>query len=452
MASVTISGPGTPTVNVPFNSVANNALAQDALNLVSAAATSGALGTYAPTVGGAFPGDTVPGPTGTASVTGLVDTVTGFFNLAGSHNAEIVVTGNATAYINSDTIPATIVAGANSSLVLHNNSPDAQIFLGGGVNAITQDYPSVSAVINVDGDPTAVGGVVVDAQLGFTTINMFAYANASVEAGGQILVNAEPGLEQLALWGSSTVPVTVTGTAGSTLYLLNDANAFIEPAAGNLLILPGSFGNTTLFGGSVTIGGQAYTAPVFSGSATVFGGTGYLQGGTAGNNILVSSTLSSAATLVGGNSRTLPGTNTDLLDLYGANDLAKAGSGSAVLAAFASGDTLVGGTGVDLLIDAASVGGNTIGFGLGNSTAYGHWSSTTTDNVFYQAAGSSVGTIASDTIADFKVGTDKFSLSLSSGSVSLSGITYSGTTSTAKLTDGTMISFVNAHVTSSDFI
>ena len=407
----------------------------------------------------------------------------------------------------------TVAAVGGADLVFVNNSI-ADVLIGGGYGYIAQGSATAQAVINVQGSDTfGVGGAIIDASQGATTVNLFENSADIVQTGGQILINAEVGTEILELTGASTVPATITGATGSTLWLLNQSNAFINPGDGNILILPGSTGSATLFGGTLTTSSGNVTAPAFTGSATVLGGTGYYQGGSAGNNILTSSTVEGATTLVGGD--TVPGA-TDILESFGAgnellagpgsallvaeasfdtliggpgtnllysyasnNDLI-GGSGSATLVSFTSGDTLIAGSGNDVLIGQSTLGGNnfvsgsgsdtvlgtvtgnnTIGFGSGNTLAFGQHGLSSiapyTSNVYYQAAG---GVGAVDNIGDFLPGSDVFSLSLSADSARLASLNYYSSAADspfgkigtqAVLSDGTTINFLNANVTKSSF-
>jgi hypothetical protein len=415
------------TVSVPFTSTQNFALAQAALNAVTITG-----GVYAPTT--ASTNASAPG--GTQAVVVSVGGSTYFNSLPSTTTLLIADGSNQTVAAIGGTGPITVEGGTNSSVVFHNNStaPGAQIFLGGGNNYVSEDSANASAVINVDGSyetlPQAVagnstvglGGAFIDAHQGSTTVNLYANSNANVVLGGNDLINVEPSTvaggstDLLAITGSSTVPATITAGSGSTLWLVDDANAFIEPAGGNVVILPNSTGSATLFGGTGTV-------PAFTGSASVYGGTGYFQGGTAGPNYLAASSLSGAdATLVGA----------------GSSNLLVGGAGS---------------TNNDLIL-GSTIGGNLIGFGAGADTATGYDGNTSltglTGNTYFQAYAD-----GTDTITDFLPGHDVFSLTMSGGyegtPVSIVSITPAGTGTQVVLSDGSRINFLNATVTRANF-
>jgi hypothetical protein len=435
------------SVSVPFNTTQNFDLAQQALN--SAETVVGTL--YVPT--------TVSGnatvPVGTQGVVVTTPGITSYSQLPSATTLLVATgSGDTVSAIGGDT-PMTVEGGNASTVIFVNNdtsSVPSSIFLGGGNNYVGEGSSVSSAVVNVDGSSVSalgsvssgLGGAYIDGSQGYTTVNLynnaFVYLNTgSVAAGiGHDVVVAQPGTaEILGIGGSSTVPVTVTATAGSTVFIDNDATAFIAPGAGDVVLSAGTtnLGQATLFGGT--------------GSDTVFGGgnggnqeNGYFQGGSGGNNIIVSSTVSGATTIVGAG-------NNNLLGTFANNDLVIAGSGTGdTLAAWGNttGDTLIGGAGTDTLF--GSIAGHTdIGFGSGSAVASGF----TGGNTYFQAAAGGV-----DTINDFLPGSDVFSLTLSAKYENVASITITSTTSLGAgtqviLSDGSTIDFVNVKVTSSSF-
>ena len=466
MSDVTVTGPGGAPITIPVTSTGNAQLAGAVLAALSADIASGAISLVAvpspPAGGGPI---TISGGDSTGQV-GVIITGTatgggGLYELVlpANFGAGIISGDNVTVAAVGQNDP-TIAAIGGADLIFYNNA-FAKILIEGGSGYLAEGNATATGIFDIQGSDTfGSGGAVIDAHLGATTVNLYQNSSTNIEVGGQISVTAESGTELLALTGASTVPVTVSGAAGSNLWLINQANAFIEPGAGNILIIPGSTGSATLFGGTASFGGKTITAPDFTGSATVFGGIGYYQGGTAGDNLLLSSTLSGVTTLIGG----------------GNND---------TLGSFASDNTLIGGQGNEFLIGANTTGGgndfisgngpgndtiwgsltgnNTIGFGSDTTLAYGQHGLNTggpyTGNVYYQAVAGGV-----DNIGDFLPGSDVFSLSLSSSAegaaVSVTGLTYYasasgspfGQTGTqAILSDGSTINFINANVTKSNF-
>ncbi|MDR3656867.1 MAG: hypothetical protein P4L48_14755 [Mycobacterium sp.] len=423
-------------------------MAQQALN--AAASLVGSLYVPTTTSGNA----TVP--VGTQGIMVTTPGVTSYSQLPNTTTLLLVTgSGDTVSAIGGDN-PTTVEAGSGSSVIFVNNdtsSVPSSIFLGGGNNYIGEGSSVASAVINVDGSSvsalgsatTGLGGAYIDGSQGYTTVNLynnaFVYLNTgSVAAGiGHDVVVAQSGsAEILGIGGSSTVPVTVTANAGSTLFVNNDATAFIAPGAGNVVLSAGTtnLGQATLFGGT--------------GSDTVFGGgnggnqeSGYFQGGTAGNNIMVSSTVSGATTIVGAG-------NNNLLGTFANNDSVIAGSGNNdTLAAWANGtgDTLIGGAGTDTIF-GSSAGDTYIGFGSGSAVASGFHGS----NTYFQAAAGGV-----DSITDFLPGSDVFSLTLSAhyenvASITVTNITTLGASgSQVTLSDHSTIDFLNVKVTNSNF-
>ncbi len=453
---VTVLGSDGGTITIPISSGDNAQLAQQALDPLNQLISTGELSFFNATVTGSI---TIPA--GSGSVSGVEVTVPGliFMDTLPANNKFLYVNGSNTTVAAIGSTDPTVVSGDGSTLVYYNNSTDAEIFLGGGENYIAENVSTSGAVINVDGSDTfGIGGAVIDAHLGSTTVNLFNNSASAIEAGGNISINAQSGTELLALTGSPSVPVTITGSAGSTLWLVNQANAFIEPGAGNILILPGSTGTATLFGGTGSFGGATISAADFTGSATVMGGTGYYQGGSAGDNILLSSTVNAATTLIGGG-------NNDILASDASGNTLIGGAGAENLIGvntIGSGNDFIGGSGADTIWGSVT-GNNTIGFGADSTLAYGQHAAASvgyTGNVYYQAAAGGV-----DNIGDFLPGTDVFSLTQSAiaengGAVSVTGLQYDAPGSTspfgtdgtqATLSDGSTINFLHSDVTKSSF-
>ena len=299
-------------------------------------------------------GTTIEGvlPTGYGT---LINTNTGLTSLVGSQSTTLVE------------------SGSSSEFVYGNNASNAQVFLGGGNNEVSNASAGSSMTVNLGG-PSAPGAsaaaAIVDGALGSTTVNV---ANGSLldVLQGAVSVVAQAGIETVevsAPTNGSTSAVTVAGVAGLTVYYIpGGGDAFLNPGAGNIVVFnSGLGGSETLFGGTATIGGQTVTAGAFTGSATVLGGNGYFQGGSAGNNILQTSTLFGSATLVGGG-------NGDHLTAFGSGDLLVAGAGNETLSGQTSGfggNTFVTGndsTSSDY-ISGDSKGNDTVLLGSGSAT------------------------------------------------------------------------------------
>jgi hypothetical protein len=389
----------------------------------------------------------IDGSQGSATIE-LFDNAVAYLNTGGTNNviaqggsAEVLGLGGST------TIPVSVTAVAGAQLFVQN-SATGQVNVdlnSGSFNYVGELTSTASAVVNVNidnasGQPTTLtGATYVDGSQGSTTVNLYSNSFVYLQGGGNDLVVAQPGSnEVLGIGGSSTVPVSITGSVGSSLLIFNDASTFIDPSAGNIVLAGGltDLGTATLFG--------------TTGSDTVFGssGSGYFQGGSAGNNVILSSTVSGATTILGGG-------NNDYLAANASNDSVVAGSGTNdTLAAFNStAVTLIGGSGTDTLL-GSTTGDNYIGFGSGTALAFGNFGAAgAAGNVYFQAAAG-----GTDNIGDFLPGTDVFSLTLStkfegaSSPITISSISSLGANgTTVQLSDGSTINFLNAKVTSSNF-
>ena len=451
-------GTGVPGVNivtspttalfVPFTSPANAAVAQQAVTRINTAVIAGVM----EQVDWAGGSGVLPDPTDPAVIGGGVVTVGGGSNLGllpSSYYALVNASPGIVAAIGGPN--TSVVSGSLGTLIYQNISSSAEIYLGGGNNLIKEAFPTSAAMINVDaGSSNALGSghTIIDASLGSSTINVFANALVDVIAGGNALVIAQPGNVVVGVTGPSTNPVTVMGGANtSMIYIPDGGSSFINPGAGNVVVIAGTGGSETVFGGSMMIGDVPMTGDPFTGSATVFAGTGYFQGGSAGNNIMETSTLPGVATLVGGG-------DGDLLNARAPDDLLVAGPGSALLFATqttSEGDTFITGSGATTVIGAAG-GNNTIEFGSGTSTVYGQHNaggagSITGNRYVIEANG------GTHTIADFLLGIDVLDLASSVGQPSPVDVSYFSTAdkspfgqigTQAVLSDGTTIIFLNS--------
>ena len=173
----------------------------------------------------------------------------------------------------------------------------------------------------------------------------------------------------------------------------------------------------------------------------MFGGTGMFTGGSAGGNILLTSTVNGVTTLIGAG-------KSDTLIAQAGGDVLRAGSGTDILAAVGNttiGNTFITGSGVATVLGGAA-GNNTIGLGSGTAVVYGQHGSVaaspTSDTYQLYAAG------GSDTIGDFVVGTDVFKISTGyAGSVgaaiTVASTVASGNNLVVTLSDSTKITFLN---------
>jgi hypothetical protein len=444
-ADVTISGSGGTTVNLNFGSDANNAAAQTALSNINKWIDTGAaqvldvptgawnvtvpdLGNYAGAVG-------VVG--GSSSV--IDQLPVGYDAFLNQSSGTVVVAGSQTTTV--------IESNTTGTFIFANNAANSKVFLDGGFNAFFNGNDTSSALVNLYSASTQGGtsAAIVDGARGSTTVNVYDGTLLNV-LQGNVSVVAQTGtvtVEVSASSDNSTSVVTVSGAEGTTInYVANGGNSFINAGAANVLVFESGLGGSeTLFGGS--------------GSDTVLAGNGYFQGGSFGNNLLATSTVAGAATLVGGG-------NNDVLSGYGARDLLEAGSGNVTLAGFANGgQTFVLGSGQDILL-GDSVGNDTIKLGSGsamidlghatvNNTQLGI-TSLASGNVIMEQSGISGGNVTINGFSPQDVGWGVWDVvSLNSG-VTATSIVASGGSTVATLSDGTKITFTGVTGTANDSI
>ncbi len=442
--NVTVLGVLGTTVTIPYTSAVMAAGAQAALATVSKLASLGALTQQ-----------NWPGGIGTAAAAspfgGEVVTIAASNNLGilpGNYVSLVDTSPSVTAAIGS--LQTSVVAsGPDAVLVYQNQASGAQIFLGGGINYITEVFAGSSATIDLDASTSVLGSgaAIVDSSTAgsSSTVNAFANTLVDVIAGGNVVIGAGSGTivaEVTAPTGAVTIPAAVTitgnGGAGSQIdYIPNGGQAFINPFAENVVILDnGPLGSETLAGGA--------------GTATVFGGEGRFTGGSAGGNFLISGTVNGGATLIGGGSG-------DYLQSYGVNNQVIAGNGA---------ETLVGGNGLALLSGTATApaGGQTFTLGSGNNVvsgdingqdtiitgtgnaviSLGHVGSTSTNGNLLREVGAG-GTIdISGFLPSAYLGHDSFVLAAGvSATIGTAPGIASSITSTASLSDGTTVIFRN---------
>jgi len=328
----TASVSGTYVNVIPQLSSGNNVIAQNLMNGISAInggaqvlgntlTPTSTLTTSGPVVMGIGQGS--PAGVGYVNVGTLQPNVVAV--LVNNTNRTSLATSQ---YAGNDTV----VAGTGGLTMVDNGYFDT-INVGGGSNYVTLN--GVGATFGGDGT-------------NFITLN---YGNRGVAS----TVN-----------GTTASTDTIKGNVGATGNLLyNDGGgtAWINPTAGNVTIMGGT-GTETVFGGSAYLQGKGVvTANAFTGSLTVVNGTGYFAGGTAGNNIMSTSSVG-GTTLVGGGSG-------DMLTSNGPNDRLVAGGGIETLnASNSSGGVALFGSssGATLMYGSASAPDD---FWIANSTVAG---------------------------------------------------------------------------------
>lgn len=313
MPTVTITGAaGAGVVNfLTVTSAGTAAIAQAAANNISS--LFGSIGQQ--NVNGGYAGGSqIVGSLGSASQSSAG-------TLAPTLNSNVV----ALTINNSDTTTAanarfmgsqTVLAGSGN-LNFTDNAGSTYVITGGGTNNITFSAFSNGATFNGDGVNT------LNVNTSFGTTSVFGTSASSDTIQGSSA-------------GGSIVYTSATG-----------ATAFINPSASNITVFgAGGVGSTTVFGGVNTPG---------SGKLNVVDGRGLFQGGTAGSNIMSSSSVG-GTTLIGGG-------NNDVLSAKGVGDFVRAaGLGVSTLdASYSKGNvTIQGSSSGASLIYASQTQGDTI--------------------------------------------------------------------------------------------
>ncbi len=221
--------------------------------------------------------------------------------------------GNTVASNNRFIGSETVLSG-NGNLTFTDNGSSTAIITGGGNNTITFSNSSANGFFVGDGNNT----INVNAAAGSTSV-------FGTAASSDTIV------------GSASGPSSIVYTSAA------GASAFINPLLSNVTVFGANgAGTETVYGSG---------ANAFTGRLTVTDGTGLFAGGTAGNNLLGSSTVGST-TLIGGGSG-------DQLVAKGAKDILIAASGAETLdgSNSAGGDFFFAGTnGTALMYAGKNVG------------------------------------------------------------------------------------------------
>ncbi len=387
MADVTVLGAGGATVTISLSSAENAKAAQAAVNVVNNLNTLGLLDVQE--VAGA-----ASMPAATNFLGGLMLTGKGFSDDTGAQY--IFIGANAPGsneVLGGANFRTVVVAGDGSDLTYSNLSQNAQVFYGKNNGAFV-NYNGGMTVQTEDGDYLLASDKGTS-----STVNLGAGGSLAIldlgEGLGDTTINAA-GNATINTFGSSpTVPalVNINLTSGNADIAVVDAKAVINPGAANVVILGDSDGSATLFGGT--------------GSATVGGVSGVFTGGSAGDNLMFSSTVTGSTTLIGGASATVPG---DFLIAQGQGQTLIAGAGNATLV----GDGDIGATGGQIFnlgagqatVFAFEQGGNTFNFnGDGGAQVVSRTAGTSVANQFFDFGGT-----GDYSIDNFVSGLDTFSV------------------------------------------
>ena len=392
MPNVTVLGAGGSTVTIVLSSVQNAAAAQTALNFVSTQIANKIVDVQVWSGSGTLPSPTNLLGSGVVTIAGNVGALD-----AAYFSAQVNAKGNTT-LVGATRPNSTVVAGDGSNLTFGNVATTSQVFFG----------DSNSALINFKGTANlavGTGNYVVLTDTGATTNvtggNALFVTSDIAGKSGTTNINTGSTNASVIAQGSSTVPVNINATSG-TLFLqsLGTSAAIINPGAAKVTVFGGTFDTTTKTfntnGGKVTLFGG-------TGSSTVINGQGAFTGGTAGNNLMFTSTVAGSATLTGG------GTGDRLFGM-GKGDLFIAGAGSSTISARnpgAADNTFIVGNGFTTVFGAGQ-GGNTYLFsGLGSGLIDGR--DETASGKAFQNTYAEFGTNGGGfhLIGDFVTGTDK---------------------------------------------
>lgn len=441
MPNVTVLGVGGSTVTIPVNSNAAATVAQNALNLVSAAIVASQVtplnfaGTVPPT-----PGKTELVFSGAAATAATIPAAGNFVSIADNQTATLNLT-------TASAVASTVVSGSGGLAYTQSAASvtGSLIVAGGGSNTINLAAGANTVSIDV-GNGTTPGSGLVNALAGGAVVSVNggagnngadlvalagndtafiggtafvflgdASSTVTVTDGGAAFVTGAtqkistgPGNETVAAVTGGSGPAqveTVIGAsstvAGSlnTIYVssipnqtiggtaISNGSLFINPNAQNVTVFAGG-GSTTLFGA-----GDA-TGVTNTGMDVVIGGIGFFHAGSAGGSLLESATSISgsgpATTLVGG------GAN-DALYAQSANVSLRGSAGTTFMDAGGitiSGGVIKLGTGAltvtatpgQVFSAAGAAGGVTINAGGSNAAIFG---ATSGANTIISGTGSS---------------------------------------------------------------
>jgi hypothetical protein len=388
MADVTVLGAGGATVTISLTSADNAKAAQSAVNVVNNLNNLGLLDMQEVAGAGSM-------PAATNFLGGLMLTGTGFNDDTGSQY--IFIGANApgsNVVLGGANFRTVVVAGDGSDLTYANLSQNAQVFYGKNNGAFV-NYNGNMTVTTEDGDYLLASEVGTS-----STVNLGAGAGLNIlDLGsglGATTVNAA-GNATINTFGSSPTVSALTNinlTSGNVDIAVVDAKAIINPGAAKVLILSDTDGSATLFGGT--------------GSATVGGVRGMFTGGSAGDNDMITSTVSGSTTLIGG---AAVGAPEDFLLAQGSGNTLQNGAGDGLLISLGGEFGATGGNIFNLGSGQATVfsafGGNTFNFnGEGGAQVQTRFDGATTDaNRFFDFGGT-----GDYSIDGFTTGLDTFSL------------------------------------------
>ena len=346
MADVTVLGAGGATVTISLTSADNALAAQAAVNVVNNLNNLGLLDMQEVAGAGSM-------PAATNFLGGLMLTGKGFSDDTGAQYLFIGQNSpGSNAVVGGANFRTVVVAGDGSDLNYSNLSQNAQVFYGkndgsfanynGKMTVNTDDgtYVMYSDAGTQNVVNLGAGGSLDISDLG----NGNALGATTVNAAGSATVNA---------FSSSPTVSALTNinlTSGTVEIGLAGAQAIVNPGAANVVILSDNVGSATLFGGT--------------GSATVSGVRGVLTGGSAGDNDMVTSTVSGSTTLIGGAAVGAPG---DFMVAQGSGNTLQNGAGDSTMVSLAEdGFGATGGNIFNLGTGQATVfsgfGGNTFNF------------------------------------------------------------------------------------------
>lgn len=463
-STVTVSGASGSTVTIPFNSAANGAAAQSALNLVNYVVANGLLAQQNVTTGApSAPGGAIP-------LTGAIigGTTTGTFIMP--YGALDIIDTSTFAVTAATAANVTTVVGAGG-LTLFNNSAQAQVFFTNTSTTAFNDAlvakTGTTAQVTVDSGTYSnfidQGGAATIAAYGGGGTEYFYRNTQGGTGGGSFTLNlvAGTGFEAVRQsGGASTIPaLTVNGAAGANFDYFGGTSsdrAVLNAGASNVTVIGGAGGSVTLFGGT--------GSDIVNGTGAVNGVSGYFAAGSGGFSSLTTNTDAGVTTLVGGGSFDSLYNNAAGNQIYGGqgSNVSVYGAGFASIggALFSTGSGTNGGGN----ISGNAGGGNTIVLaGTGNSISGSNENGSTVGggtvhgagNAFYfsQTLASATGLSGNEFITDFVSGKDVFHLTGFGGTVAVTASAggLAGTTQIVNFSNGVTIGFTNYVFNSNDF-
>ncbi len=393
--------------------------------------------TYTGTGSVSFVGTAAGSETVTSGAGGSITTGSGSnqVNLAGGGNQVVNSAGNDTINTGAgnDTVNASGASamvtqtsgtlqftGGSGSYTVMGGAGSVTVQGGGGGGKYVGGTAGNNLLVAAAGNTTLIGGGGGDQLFGSAT-----GANQLLGGNGAATIVGGGGLSLLASGSGSSL--IYSGTGSDEIFGGTNGHDTIVAGAGQDFVI--SQGNEVIYGGKV----QSVVYGAQSGGDTISGGTaGNVIVSGAGAEIMYAGTGND--TIYGGQSTSAMFTSNvgQTLIVGGSAPLnVVAGAGQSILYGSTGNDTVYAGSGSVLMVEGG--GQDQVVFGSGNASVF---AGTGTD-LFTVAQGKAGGT---DTIVDFKVGTDTVLLS-GYGNAGVAQTQATSGSTVVSLTDGTQLVF-----------